>query len=365
MSIDFRGFIQNILRHLGPPTTVQTQESCPTPRRSTPRPEFPKTTRGNIYRFFNGEGEIQEIDTGDSRGPFHGENGERFCKALTEHGVILGRVVGRRMRAPSVDTAGRSSERTVAGWDVRLEGIDLGTGANARERLAFLPGRNASEFDPSVDPLGRYCWIEIKEFDKNTMNVVVEEMRQAVPLQTEEQARQFLARATEIAEHARSGEPVRGTILRVARHRAGDPSGLLVDVDGHQLFVPAEWSLGLAHAGETTVIGLAVSGVVRSAASSLRLRLSLDAACRRLLARRPQPQVACTTEGIAWLVEGDDWMWLLPGEKIGVASCRSLSLDPRSAKGLCGYAGMVKIVGRMPATQATEPPNFRIVPVFD
>jgi hypothetical protein len=303
-----------------------------------------KAFQGRVHCLINPEGEMQQVDTGDPAGLFYGPVWDRFLEEVSNRGLLLARVAepAYRYERDRFNRRVAGGTRTAAGYLLEFADFDLGRDGRGRVWRAFLPGRQASHLRPEQQ-VGRYACVSVRQFDRNTLRILVSEVAQARPLHDLAEARQFLEALGRLAQSAHTGDPVRGEVYEVTR-KVDRVTGLLVNVADHAVFLPAGHSLGLADLPEEEVLGLPVTGLLQVDAAAERLRLSLRHLYYGQVAGQPYPRPGSVVEAIAWAVTGDEWQWLLPRRRLGFVRLRAAGLDRDGARSQCGWIGSVRVL---------------------
>ena len=114
--------------------------------------------------------------------------------------------------------------------------------------------------------------------------------------------------------------------------------------------------MGLLDHDDIELVGLPVGGLLQIKESEQCMNISL----RQLYYNKVfhskntgsdlhrYPKTGRVVEGISYLVTGNDWLWLLPHNKIGVVRLTEFGVSRRDARDQCGWIGEVRVDAEEP-----------------
>jgi hypothetical protein len=151
-----------------------------------------------------------------------------------------------------------------------------------------------------------------------------------------------------LLEKRRAGfVPLRGMVQDVVRNRGGQPAGLLMDIGGYSVFVPASSAEGLCSMPDEELRGLILLVSVTGADFIRRTFIASARAAYEATVKNLRPPVpGKLSSGIPLVPVGDNILVLLPRGCRGLLDGGSLGLPREKWKKACGARLLFLIGGR-------------------
>lgn len=245
-----------------------------------------------VYEIVNSEMEICLVDTRDPRSPFYGRFWDTVCRAFQEQQWL------------AVDLGERVYSK--AGYP---QGFQVWIG-NVRGFLPISKCRWRSRTSGS----GRVI-VRVAELNPHQQHLVFHELPAGPSLKPEE-ADNALVRL----EKAKSGrQTIKGTVLGLARHRDGQPAGLIVECLGLEVYVAASHALGLCGKPEESLAGLPVALRITGLSPKYSCYFgSLKEVFQQRIERKAAPRPNGISPGLVLCPDQENLLVLLPERRLGL-----------------------------------------------
>jgi len=309
----------------GPPSRPGARGSGDSDRRSGPIP--PGTA---VHVIANPEGEFIRVDTVSPGSPFYGCHWDAVCRAFLGHGLVEGRVLAERW----------SRKRVFAGYRVRIGNVE-----------GFLPNSLAREDLRNRLPLD--LTLAVVGFDPGPPRVI---LGQAARARCEGDGADVRARLDACRA---AGRPVRGRVVGRSLDPLGTPVGLLVDVDGIEVFIHADRAMGLTTLPEGALLGLPVLCLLHAWNERfLNFTAGIEDVFRRFIDTDVPPRPGDTVQGLGLVPEDGRIVVLLPGKALGSLEAADIPfLAHEDRREVCGILLPFAVGRRLPGER---PARFQV-----